>query len=186
MRPKGLPHVAEVQDRSTFALNKNLLGATITDAAYRFKFDPPRTWARFSASEVEASISAVRPPAQSGFTAVLLYGFRDASSGAVMLVAAIKPPPNIRDSSFAEQMDAYGPIVEAQFRPTPVRVSGFIKGALRIVQFQAQSKPQVVYRLVFNNKRKELIVVEFTVPRTSFDNDIQELESVIASLDVVK
>lgn len=190
MKPAGQPHVAETQDRPTFVMNKSLLGAMINDAAYRFQFAPPRLWKRFSKADIDASIGAVRPPAQSGFSAVPLYGFRDTASGAVLVVAALNLPAGVKDSSFVEQIDAYGPLVEAQFRPTPLQVSGFIKDALRIVQFRAQRKEQVIYRMVFSNKRKSLILLDFTLPRksspTSFRADMEEIEPVIASLDVLK
>jgi hypothetical protein len=179
------PHVAESNEQPLFVMNRNLLGATIVNKDYNFSFAPPKTWRAFSSQEMRVSAPPAMPSG-SGMITRPLYGFRNDSSGATLLIMAIEITSSLRDSSFVAQMEEYAPLVQMQFPTLSVVPSGYIKGNMRIVQFLMQSKQAATYRLVFSNKRQGLVCLEFVLPRRTFRKDLEALEPTIASLSLLK
>jgi hypothetical protein len=167
-------------------MNTALLGATMRFAAYNFSIAPPKQWTKFTATELNASEPSLATPPNSGIAFKPLVGYRNATTGASMLVAGGTLDAALAKGSFVDQVERYAPVVQKQFSPTPAEPSGFVKGSLRIVQFAMQEKNRVVYRMIFNNNSGGMGLLEFTLPRQEFRKDIEAIEPVIGSLALLK
>ncbi len=166
-----------------FNVDENLLGKEITNHEFGFTFKAPVSWKETKEIELQDITNKLTKvlSGKKNFSVKPLYIFVR-NDGCVLNVAELSLQQVSND--FDDNIKLYEDIFLANHDSLNIKKAKYSKNGLRIAQYLLQDN-RIDFRLLFQDKKKNLIQFDYISERKNYLNEIKAIESSIGSINLL-
>lgn len=163
-----------------FSFDRSNLGIEIVDQEMGIKFYPPKEWElrQTSISRKIESRDSSNPADQ--FIYHPTYVFFNNSTGGLLSVGRVTADDTTLTGS--ARINFYKGLLNTKHKNDNLSTANFVHSKLYFSRFKIQKQNLVSYKLIFENKRGEIIEFDYTIPQDNLESADPSIKSSIGSI----
>jgi hypothetical protein len=162
-------------EKMEFNINESLLGEQQIDSLLEIQFTPPKNWVN-----LHAKIEEINTLINGEEHIKVRNIYQDSLTGASLVVSDIT---NLNDSILNNIIANYETALNPNGNFHDIQKGEFVYNSFLVNQFVMQDPMTVVFKLLYLKGGKKRFQIDYILPRESYMENIQALESSIGSVN---
>ncbi len=170
-----------------FNIDSLRLGEKSDFTALDFSIHPPKNYRKLDSVNLLNVTSAINQTVNSDdqYKIIPQAMYVSDSTKSFLLVSLINFKD--KDTNLSQLADRYFTSIEKkQDKNTLIKRGEYTKGGEKIYQLLLSSDFSVVFKILFENKQKEIVSLDYSVPKQIYQNEMKSIESSIGTLTINK